>query len=124
MSICTNTNIEQTKKLHQKQPVPIIALTAHADEGIKKECLDAGMNAALTKPMTAAQLSEIKSTYLTAFQLKSAPPVDLQSWDINDGKLEEVLFQLDCFSVLDPFLVPTELGVSIKKIEQQISDKK
>ena len=114
------THLRAFEKLHQKQPVPIIALTAHADEGIKKECLDAGMNAALTKPMTAAQLSEIKSTYLTAFQLKSAPPVDLQSWDINDGKLEEVLFQLDCFSVLDPFLVPTELGVSIKKIEQQI----
>ena len=47
----------------QKAPIPIIGLTAHSEEHIKQECLQAGMNEVYTKPMTSAVLASIKKTY-------------------------------------------------------------
>ncbi|MCP5275733.1 MAG: response regulator [Burkholderiales bacterium] len=49
-------NIEQRNKA---APIPIIALTAHAFEHIKRECFDAGMNEHLSKPFDHAQLREL-----------------------------------------------------------------
>lgn len=56
------SGFEATKKIRAlerengRQPVPIIAITAHATEGYEKRCLDAGMNDYLTKPMRADDL--------------------------------------------------------------------
>ena len=47
--------IEATKHIRQLpasySEVPIIALTAHAMDGVEQDCLDAGMNAYVTKPI-------------------------------------------------------------------------
>ena len=53
--------LETTERIRAKeQPsgmhVPIIALTAHAFENDRKQCLDAGMDGYLTKPIRAEDL--------------------------------------------------------------------
>ncbi len=61
---------EATKRIrafeqqHNKSPVPIVALTAHAFDEIKQQCLDVGMNGHLSKPFDQAQLSHILQQYL------------------------------------------------------------
>jgi two-component system aerobic respiration control sensor histidine kinase ArcB len=56
------------RKLERKQKtannVPIIALSAHMTEDIKKDCLNAGMDGVMTKPLTKSQAAEIITKYL------------------------------------------------------------
>ena len=95
------------ERLHQKQPVPIVALTGHASDAIKQDCLDVGMNDALTKPITAEQWKKLKSIYFDNTQ--STPPSVLKK---NVKRLRKPLkkkasvttdarFQLDSFLVFD-----------------------
>jgi signal transduction histidine kinase/DNA-binding response OmpR family regulator len=46
--------------------VPVIALTAHALSGYRDECLAAGMNSYLSKPVKRQELFEVLETYLNA----------------------------------------------------------
>ncbi len=46
------------------RPIPVIALTAHAIEGDRQRCLDAGMCDYLSKPFTLAQLREVLENWL------------------------------------------------------------
>ncbi len=57
-------------------PTPIVALTAHALQGDREECLKAGMDDYLTKPFTKERLHTIVEQWLVPRQLapsKSAP---------------------------------------------------
>jgi CheY-like chemotaxis protein len=55
----TIREIEKITKAH----IPIIALTAHAMKGDQDRCLEAGMDAYLSKPIRSADLSKIVQTY-------------------------------------------------------------
>lgn len=44
--------IRQYEKQHKQQCTPVIALTAHADDDKKKQCLHAGMDKIIIKPLT------------------------------------------------------------------------
>ncbi|MBF0254759.1 MAG: response regulator, partial [Candidatus Omnitrophica bacterium] len=46
--------------------IPILALTAHVGEWVEKDCLDAGMNGYLAKPVTAEQLKQMILRHVAA----------------------------------------------------------
>ena len=51
----TATN-EIRKRWDRETPIPIIAMTAHAMQGDREKCLDAGMDGYIAKPMKADEL--------------------------------------------------------------------
>lgn len=101
------SGIEFTQKLRTfekeqgKKLTPIVGLTAHAEESIKKECLQSGMNEAITKPMTLKTLKKIRTTYCPTIlkTVKTKPQLGKLGIDLPDSEKE--LFQLDKFALLD-----------------------
>jgi len=57
----------------EQRRIPIVALTAHALEGDRKSCLDAGMDDYLPKPFNSAQMSAILQKWSAATE-QSLPP--------------------------------------------------
>ncbi|MFN7916146.1 MAG: response regulator [Vicinamibacterales bacterium] len=48
--------IRDAERLTDDEPVPIVAFTAHAVEGFREQCLQAGMNDYIVKPITTQDL--------------------------------------------------------------------
>jgi two-component system aerobic respiration control sensor histidine kinase ArcB len=87
---------ELTKKTH----VPIIALTAHAGDENKKRCIDAGMNAVLTKPLTAKSCADIVDAFIPGRQKEDLPSSTPKlGTALPDSEAE--LFILDAYPLLD-----------------------
>jgi two-component system sensor histidine kinase/response regulator len=59
--------------------IPIIALTANAMAGQLEKCIDAGMDALLTKPLNGQQLEDVLLRFGLAEPLSAAAPVDLRA---------------------------------------------
>lgn len=83
------------EKTHQKNLVPVIGLTAHATHNAKEDCIKAGMNEVLAKPINQKNIEYIKETYLNNNTMKVAP----LGRDLPDT--EEELFMLEQFPLLD-----------------------
>ncbi|MDD4318488.1 MAG: response regulator, partial [Victivallaceae bacterium] len=62
--------LEATRKIRDPETpvlnheVPIIAMTAHALNGYRENCINAGMNDYVTKPVTPQQLREVMKKWL------------------------------------------------------------
>ncbi len=73
---------ERTSGAH----IPIIAMTAHAMKGDKERCLAAGMDAYLTKPVSAARLRDAIESVLKADTSRPIPVMESmnagKSWNI------------------------------------------
>jgi CheY-like chemotaxis protein/nitrogen-specific signal transduction histidine kinase len=73
------SGLETTVLLRQSEPagvrVPIVALTAHAMKGDRELCLDAGMDAYLTKPLRAQELFDVLAQLLPLKE-RTAPSED------------------------------------------------
>ncbi len=64
-------SVTETIRAHEdanKACVPIIALTGHASDAVKKDCLNASMNAILIKPATETKVNQILNKYITKRQ--------------------------------------------------------
>jgi CheY-like chemotaxis protein/two-component sensor histidine kinase/HPt (histidine-containing phosphotransfer) domain-containing protein len=77
---------------------PIIALTAHAGDENKQRCIEAGMDAVLTKPLTQAHVVDLIKTFIPA-RRSSPEKITPLRHDLPDENHE--LFQLEQFALLD-----------------------
>lgn len=92
--------IRMFEKEKYKAPIPIIGLTAHSEEKIKRNCLQSGMNEVYTKPMTTAILARIKHTYFAGGAATvAAQPLNPLGPDM--PQTEADLFKLTDFRVFD-----------------------
>ena len=61
--------LEATRRIRQQkrwQSLPIVAMTAHAMNGDRERCLDAGMNGYISKPVHPSHLLDMVDEYLAA----------------------------------------------------------
>lgn len=93
------THLIRVHELAKKIHTPIIALTAHAGDENKKRCIDAGMNAVLTKPLTAVNCTDVINAFIPGKSQGSANKnVSPRVAELPDQK--EQLFDLSSFPVL------------------------
>lgn len=79
--------------------IPIIALTAHAGDESKQRCIEAGMDAVITKPLTKAHAEDIINSFIPS-RREERPITDTHARrDLPDS--DEELFQLSQFALLD-----------------------
>ena len=79
---------------------PIIALTAHVGDENKQRCIEAGMDAVLTKPLTQAHVTDIFHTFIIAKRVGAQVTESTQiRRDLPEQ--DEELFQLEQFAFLD-----------------------
>lgn len=87
-------------ELAKKSHTPIIALTAHAGDENKKRCIDAGMNAVLTKPLTPKNCTDILEAFIPGYQQKKKDdPKTQYSTDLPET--QAMMFDLSVFPVFD-----------------------
>ncbi|MES2141385.1 MAG: ATP-binding protein [Pseudomonadota bacterium] len=75
-----NDGGEVTRRIRLKQwkrnpSVPIVGLTAHINAENKRRCIDAGMNAIYTKPLTPEKAAEIVTAFIPQHQKSTSPMV-------------------------------------------------
>jgi two-component system, OmpR family, aerobic respiration control sensor histidine kinase ArcB len=57
-------HVRERERLYDVERTPIVALTAHIDAEDKKKCIDAGMDAVLSKPLIKEEAEAILSTFI------------------------------------------------------------
>ncbi|MDF1758634.1 MAG: ATP-binding protein [Legionellaceae bacterium] len=102
--------------------IPVIGLTAHADNEIKQECIDAGMNEDLAKPMTSSRLKDIKQTYFKSKTENSEKLSDKRNEPKPLGadlpNTEEELFELEDFPLLDTTQALSDIGDNVSLLNE------
>lgn len=92
------TNHIRTKSNATKN-VPIIALTAHGGDESKQRCIEAGMDAVLTKPLTQAHAADILKSFIPARHIAPTAESTKMRRDLPDS--DEEMFQLNQFALLN-----------------------
>jgi CheY-like chemotaxis protein len=93
--------IELARRIRQREAheglrrCPVVAVTANAFEEDRRECLDAGMDEVLAKPLLMTELGRVLARWLPAAAddappgVAAAPALDAQPPDIPQGLLDE-----------------------------------
>lgn len=94
------THLIRVQELPKKTHIPIIALTAHVGDENKKRCIDAGMNAILSKPLTAKSCADIVDAFIPSRKKADNSGATL-SFGADLPESEDDLFNLTAFPTLD-----------------------
>ena len=86
-------------KANTTKHIPIIALTAHAGDESKQRCIEAGMDAVLTKPLTQAHAADIIKSFIPARHVAPLAESVKERRDLPDS--DEEMFQLNQFALLN-----------------------
>lgn len=120
---------EQIRQIEAGRPapserVPIIAMTAHAMEGYRKVCLDAGMDDYITKPLIRKALLGIVEKWTTAPLL---PEFEAGPETIEKDPVAETSLPIDYDRALEEFvgkkdILTKVLSVFIENVKNQIPE--
>jgi len=102
-------------KLDTIPHIPIIALTAHGADESRQRCIEAGMDAVLTKPLTQAHAIDIIKTFIPA--RREAPVVESNPLRQDLPDKDEEMFQLSQFALLNPEEALTNCGTHALLLE-------
>lgn len=95
-------NFRKFEKKQSKKHVPIVGLTAHANDEIKKECKSLGMNAVFNKPITQESLRKIIEDYIfKKDNCITSPNVATTTLGLDLPATKEDLFAISSLAVLD-----------------------
>ncbi|MFJ1268727.1 ATP-binding protein [Legionella lytica] len=122
--------IRGLERAFHKESMPIIGLTAHSEDKIKRSCLEAGMNEVFTKPMTIDVLARIKTTYfaetLAPALLTKKSKLKMAGRYSHLSAEEEYLFHLESYKLFNVQRALEDMGGDInllKSILTSIIDK-
>lgn len=87
------------KQEKENEHTPIVALTAHAAEENKQNCIEAGMDAVLSKPITKTHASNILNHFVRTPESLEREKREQAKLDLPDT--EEELFTLNQFPLLE-----------------------
>jgi len=80
------------RQLPEGLRLPIVAMTANAMEKDRQDCLEAGMNDFITKPMAPALLAAVVQSWVVSTSDQAA---DLGSWPVVAARLRQLLREGD-----------------------------
>ncbi|CEG58332.1 PAS domain-containing protein [Legionella fallonii] len=104
----------RVQEVAKNRHTPIIALTAHVGEENKQRCIESGMNAVLSKPLSLTHCHEI----LSAFTSQKQKAIKAQqAWSSDLPQTESELFELSSVSILD-----VEEGIKTTGTEQMLAE--
>jgi CheY-like chemotaxis protein len=103
------------EKTVNKQPIPVAALSAHAEGKIKQECLAAGINIVFTKPLTDATIQGIAHLLAHPNELPQNTQENLTSLGKDLPDTEAELFQLQHYPLFDERQALSIMGENNKK---------